>query len=239
MWNCRIRKINPLGVIYTIAGTGQPYSTGDYDLATRCTLNYPIAIAIDKNNNLLVVERIGNCVRKISPSGIITTIAGNGEHGYSGDGGHATAAMLNAPIDIAVDAHNYIYIADALNHRIRKVSPSGYISTIAGTGERGYDKDGSVATQCRIYFPYGLFIDSKNNIYYSDNGNTIVRKIDNNNIVTTLAGKPASPGYTGDGGIAKKGEINNPGGLALDHQGNLLLADYGNNAIRKIAKVSN
>ena len=168
----------------------------------------------------------------MSTSGIITTICGNGSAGYSGDGGPATNAMIDGPTDIAIDSKNNIYIADNGNNRIRIINQNGQINTFAGTGADGYDEDGTVATNCKLSHPYGLFIDQKDNVYYSDNGNSIIRKIDKNKVVSTIAGTVGKPGYNGDGGLATKCEIRNPGGIAIDRSGNLLIADFGNNVVR-------
>ena len=237
-WNNRIRKINPLGIIFTIGGTGLRGSRGDNGAASRATFNFPIALALDHLGNLLVVERAGNRVRKISPGGIVTTLAGTGEAGFSGDGGQAQKAQINDPTDIAVDSKDNIYIADLGNNRIRKISSTGVISTFAGTGFAGYSDDGAMATECRMYRPYGVFIDGHDNVYYSDNENALIRKIDTKGIVTTLSGTPGKGGYSGDGGPALKGKIFNPGGIALDNSGNLFIADFGNNAVRKITHVA-
>ncbi len=235
---CMIRKVNPLGIIYTIAGNGQSYSTGDGGPAILATVATPIALAIDVNGNLLVAERHGHCVRSISPSGIITTIAGNGEAGFSGDGGPAINASLNQPTDVAVDADGNVYIADCANNRIRKITRDGIITTIAGTKDEGYDADGTPAIHCRLTGPYGIFVDGKKNIYFSDNGNAIIRVINNKGIISTIAGTPQVWGYSGDNGAARKGKIKNPGGVALTSDGSLLIADFGNNAIRKVTNAA-
>jgi len=154
-------------------------------------------------------------------------LVGTGTQGFSGDGGPANMAQINDPTDIAVDAKNNVYIADNANHRIRKIDPSGKISTFAGTGFAGYSEDGAKARECRMYYPYGIFIDTKSNVYYTDNENALVRKIDKDGTVTTLAGTPGKTGYSSDGGLAIKAGMFNPGGLAINSTGDLFLADYG------------
>lgn len=231
--NC-VRKVNQMGVIFTIAGTGKRGFSGDGGPAARATLDFPIALCFDRSGNLLVVERSGHRARKINTLGVITTLAGTGTPGFSGDGGPANRAQINDPTDIAVDAKNNVYIADNANHRIRKIDPSGKISTFAGTGFAGYSEDGSKARECRMYYPYGIFVDAKDNVYYTDNENALVRKIDKESTVTTLAGTPGKSGYSGDGGLAIKARIFNPGGLAINSTRDLFVADYGNNALRKI-----
>ena len=232
--NFVIRKINALGVIYTIAGNRKCNYSGDGGPAVNASIKWPLAIAVDNNNNLLIVDNAGNSIRKVSATGIITTICGNGVAGYSGDGGPATNAMIDAPTDVAVDKRGNIYVADNGNNRIRVITPNGSINTFAGTGAEGYDEDGTTATNCKLSHPYGIFIDSKDNVYVSDNGNSVIRKIDRNKLVSTVAGTAGKPGYKGDGGDATKCEISNPGGIAIDREGNLLVADFGNNAVRMI-----
>lgn len=232
-----VRKVNMMGIIFPYAGNRQSGYKGDGGPATGASMLWPIAIAIDKQNNLLIVDRGANCVRKVTPTGIITTLAGTGRDGYSGDGGPATAATLNEPTDIALDSKNNMYIADLRNNVIRKITPSGKISTFAGTGAQGCSPDGTVATKCAMKNPYGIFIDKKDNIYYSDNSNAIVRKIDTKNIVTTLAGTPGKWGYEGDGGNPLKCKMYDPGGIIIDDAGYLILADFGNNAVRNMGKV--
>lgn len=232
--NC-IRKVNQMGIISTIAGTGKKGPLGDGGPATKATFEFPIALTFDLSGNLLVVERSGNRVRKITAAGVITTLTGTGVPGFSGDGGPASIAQINDPTDIAVDSKNNVYIADNANHRIRRIDPQGKITTFAGTGFAGYSDDGTKARACRMYYPYGIFIDSKDNVYYTDNENALLRKIDKEGTVTTLVGVPGKKGYSGDGGQALKARMSNPGGLTMNKSGDLFLADYGNNAVRKIS----
>ncbi len=233
--NC-IRKVNSLGMISTVVGIQEAGFSGDGDPAIKARIKWPIAVVFDKKDNLLIVERYNHTVRKVAPDGIITTIAG-GTAGFSGDGGRAVDAFINVPTDVAVDSKDNIYIADNGNNRIRKISTSGQISTFAGTGAEGYGRDGTQATNCALNHAYGIFVDSKDNVFFSDNGNSVIRRIDNKHIVTTVAGIPGKAGYSGDGGPALKATINNPGGIAVDNAGNLLIADYGNDAIRKVQNV--
>lgn len=232
--NHRIRKVDRAGRISTIAGTGQQGHTGDGGPAVKATFNFPIALAIDRQGNILVAERHNHCIRKITPAGTISTFAGTGSEGYSGDGGPAARAQINEPTDVAVDGNNNVYIADLANHRIRKVSSSGQISTFAGTGFDGYSEDGTMATACRMSYPYGVFADDKGNVYYSDNHNALIRMVNAKGVVSTLAGTPGIADYTGDGGLAIKARIFDPGGIAVDKDGTLFFADFGNNAVRRV-----
>ena len=184
---------------------------------------------------IVVVSCILVTIMDINAQGIITTVAGSGVSGYSGDGGLATSAKLNQPWQIAVDAAENIYIVDANNNRIRKVTAStGIITTIAGNGVAGYNGDGGLATSARINSPTGVAIDAMGNIYISDNGNYVIRKVTvSTGIITTIAGT-GTAGFSGDGGLATAAKLNNAWGIALDPSGNLYIADAGNSRIRKI-----
>ena len=177
--NGRVRKIVN-GVITTVAGIGsygadQGYS-GDGGPATSAELNQPSSVAVDTSGNIYIADSLNNRVRKVSINGIITTLAGNGVRGYSGDGGPATAAELNEPMGVAVDTFGNVFIADTDNGRVRRVAPDGVITTIAGTGSLvGYSGDGGPATNAPIPGPYGLAIDASGRIYVSDAGNNLIR----------------------------------------------------------------
>jgi gliding motility-associated-like protein len=193
-----IRKVNSTGIISTVAGQGlfSGGYTGDGGHASQAKLYGPIDIAIDNNGNIIIADLGNHAIRKINTAGIISTIAGNGTPGYSGDGGLATAATLNRPFGLAVDNANNIYIAEEANHVIRKISNTGIISTIAGTGIIGYSGDGGPAINARLSFPQRISIDNAGNIYLTDNENQTVRKISgcNNTIVSsvTIVGLPVS-----------------------------------------------
>jgi streptogramin lyase len=170
-------------------------------------------------------------------TGIITTVAGTGIAGYSGDGGAATEAQLDRPQRVAVDASGNIYIADTTNHCIRKVDESGTITTVAGVGgSQGYSGDGGEATSAMLYEPRMVFVDSSGNIYIADTTNHCVRKVDESGIITTVAGigGSGSYGYSGDGGDATSARLDGPRGLFLDSSGNIYIADTDNQCIRKV-----
>ena len=165
----------------------------------------------------------------------ITTLAGNGTAGYSGDGGPASAAQLNNPYGVAADTAGNIYIADNGNNRIRKVNAAGIISTIAGTGAAGYSGDRGQATAARIQAPRGITLDPAGNVVFSDRGNNVVRKIDvTTGIITTIAGTGGSPAFTGDGGLATAARLGLTWGVAYDRSGNLYLADDQNCRVRMV-----
>ena len=176
-------------------------------------------------------------MRKIDPSGTISTIAGNGTRGFSGDGGQATSAALNFPIAVAIDGAGNVLIADRDNDRIRRVTPAGIMSTIAGDGIRGFGSDSVLATSTHLNRPVGIIFNSAGNLMIADAGNSRVRKVSTQGIITTIAGDGnygVNPnGLNGDGGAATSAALYSPSGLAFDAAGNLFIAD--SNAIRKVS----
>ncbi len=232
----RVRKILPDGKIITVAGNGLNSGLiGDSGLATNATLGYILALAKDKKGNLYIADDANQSIRKVDGSGIITTIAGgNGATGFSGDGGAATLAQLSYPDGLAIDDTGNIYIADKNNQRIRKIDVNGIITTIAGNGTRGFSGDGGSAIAAELNYPDGLAIDNVGNILIADNVNNRVRKIDNNGIITTVAGNGTSA-FNGDGGSATAAGLTAID-VAADSSGNILIADRGNDRIRKVDK---
>lgn len=219
-------------IINTVVGDGTIGNIGDNAQADSAKLNQPTAFAKDALGNLYIAEYAGNRIRKVNTAGIITTIAGNGTASFSGDGGQATAATINTPWAIAVDANNNLYIADNANNRIRKVNTAGIISTIAGTGASGFGGDGGAATAAMLSGPASVVVDTVGNIYISDFFNNRIRKINSLGIISTAAG--TSAGFSGDGGPATSAKIYHPAGLTFDTQNNLYISDAGNNRIRKV-----
>jgi uncharacterized protein (TIGR03437 family) len=208
------------------------------NFGAAATFSFPYGIATDAAGNVYVAEFGGNRVRKISPDGgTVTTIAGNGTQGYSGDGGDPTVAMLNAPKGVAVDSVGNIYIGDAGNNRVRKISSNGSgglrIDTIAGNGLAGFGADGVPATSTSIGYPVAVALDTLGNLYIAD-GSLRVRKVFLSGIITTIAGNSAT-GYTGDGGVGTQATLNSPTALTVTANGNVYLADTNNNAIRMLA----
>jgi uncharacterized protein (TIGR03437 family) len=239
--NNRVRMLAPSGTITTFAGNGTAGFGGDGGQAASATLNSPVGLAVGPGpgGGLYIAELSNNRVRVVAQSGVISTIAGNGLTGYSGDGGPATAAALNGPFAVAVDAANNLYIADTGNNRIRMVfqlthSTSGFatsgITTIAGSGLQGYGGDGGPATGAQFLSPVGVLADGAGNLYISDSSARI-RKVSPDGTIGTIAGT-GTPGYAGDGGMAVYAQLNSPSALALDAAGNLYVADSGNSAVR-------
>ncbi len=235
--NNRIRKINTNGTLSTIAGNGTIGYGGDGGLATDASLNNPWGVTEDAVGNIYIDDQINNVIRKVSSSGIITTFAGIGAAGYSGDGGPASSAELHTPDDVTVDTKGNIYIADLNNNRIRKVDISGTITTIAGNGFGGYCGDGGQATDAELNGPVGVFIDKLGNVFISDFDNSRIRKVNTSGIISTIAGN-GTQGYSGDGGLATTAELNTPVRAITDSIGNLYIDDAGNNVIREVINSS-
>lgn len=237
--NQRIRKINSSGIISTIAGNGIGTFSGDGGLATSASISNPYAIATDASGNIYFADWGNNRIRKIATNGIITTVAGNGTAGFSGDGSAATSASLNSPTGLCIDTSGNIYIADYGNNRVRKVSKNGIITTVAGNGIIGFSGDGSIATSANFYNPYDVAVDVAGNLYIADFLNHRIRKVSTNGIITTIAGSGATGSgngsFTGDGSLATSATLHGPTRLALDTSLNIFIADYANHRIRKIS----
>jgi trimeric autotransporter adhesin len=233
--NNRIRKVTPAGIISTVAGNGTSGFSGDGGPATMARLFMPIGVAVDSAGNIYIADTFNLRIRKVTLTGTITTVAGNGSKGYGGDGSPATAAKLNSPSGVMVDSAGNIYIADSGNNRIRKVTPAGIISTVAGNGARGYGGDGDAATSAKLNSPSGVAVDSAGDLYIADRDNRRIRKVTLAGTITTVAGN-GDFGYSGDGGAATSAKLNSPSGVAVDSAGNLYIADSGNHRIRKVAQ---
>jgi sugar lactone lactonase YvrE len=229
-----VRKVSPGGTITTFAGTGARGFSGDGGPATSAQLESPGGLAVDRKGNVYIAD--GSRVRKVDPGGTITTFAGTGRWGFSGDGGPATSAQLKSPKGVAVDGKGNVYIADSNNLRVRKVDPGGTITTFAGTGSRGFSGDGGPATSAQLNYPWGLAVDGKGNVYIAD-GSSRVRKVSVGGTITTFAGTGIR-GSSGDGGLATSAQLNYPSGLAVDRQGNVYIADAYNHRVRKVGDVS-
>jgi trimeric autotransporter adhesin len=236
--NNRIRKVDTAGIINTVAGNGANGYSGDGGAATSAALGSPSGVFVDGVGNIYIADGINNRIRKVDTAGIITTVAGNGGFGYSGDGGAATNAQLNTAARVSVDNSGVIYIADRNNRRLRKVDGAGTISTIVGNGTAGYSGDGGAATSAQLSTPYGVAVDAAGNVYLADRSNHIVRKVDSSGAISTVAGSGGF-GYSGDGGAATNAEMRYPHGVAVDGAGNIYIADVTNHSIRKVDSAGN
>ncbi len=238
IYAARVRKISPSGIITTFAGTGIIGYSGDGGPATAATIGDVSGVTADLAGNVYITSPGNNCVRKVNPAGIITTIAGTGTLGYSSDGGPATAAQLNTPHAVTIDALGNIYIADQYNQRVRKINTSGIISTIAGTGTGGFSGDGGPATAAEVLNPTSVAVDGTGNIYIASYNAHVIRKIDGAGVISTLGGVAFSAGYNGDGGSADTSQLNHPYAITLGPDGGLYIADQLNNRIREITTVA-
>jgi sugar lactone lactonase YvrE len=225
-----IREISTSGIITTIAGTGVEGFAGDGAAATSAQLDTPTGIAVDVSGNLYIADSHNHRIREVS-AGTITTLAGTGTPGSSGDGAAATAAQLSLPSGVAVDSTGNVYIADTNNHRIRKVS-SGTITTIAGDGEELYAGDNGPATSAALDSPTGVAVDASGNLYIADRLNQRIRVVSGGNI-TTLAGT-STAGFSGDGASATAASLFKPSGVSVDAAGNIYIADTDNQRIRQV-----
>ena len=216
--------------ITTVAGTGMGGFGGDGGNATAATLSAPRAVAVDSQGNVYVADQANNRVREISGA-TITTIAGTGTGGFSGDGGPATAAELNRPAGVAVDGAGDVYVADTNNQRIRRIS-AGTITTVAGTGTPGFSGDDGPAAAAQLQYPFGVAVDAQENIYIADTFNNRVREVSSGAIIT-IAGT-STPGFSGDGGPAMSAQLDFPTAIAVDANGDVYIADSSNNRVREI-----
>ncbi|MFF4012722.1 RICIN domain-containing protein [Streptomyces sp. NPDC001717] len=231
--NHRVRKVTTDGRISTVAGTGTAGFDGDDGPASTAPLNSPYAVAVDSAGALYIADHGNHRIRKITADGKISTVAGNGTAGFAGDGGPANAAQLHNPCAVAVDGAGALHIADSGNHRVRKITADGKISTVAGTGSAGFSGDGGPASSAQLNSPYGLVTDSTGALYIADSGNHRVRKITADGKISTVAGT-GSAGFSGDDGPASSAQLNSPYGLVTDSTGALYIADSGNHRVRKI-----
>jgi len=264
-------KLDPSGLLTRVAGTGTAGYSGDGGPAVAAQLNFPLGVAADSSGNVYVADEYNNRIRKISADGRISTVAGNGAQGYSGDHKAATSASLSYPFGVAVDAGGALYIADYGNSCIRKVSADGTISTVAGTGTQGSAGDGGLATSAQLNRPQGMAVDSSGNLYIADYWNSLIRKVDTTGTISKFAGYPwpqdvavdgpgnvyliannsvyklnasgagyrevgtGIGGYSGDGGAASIAQLDNPLGLAADASGTLYIADSYSGRLRKVS----
>jgi hypothetical protein len=234
--NQRIRKVDANGIITTVAGSGSQIFYGDGGAATNADLNYPSDVSVDANGNLFITDQFNNRIRKVDTNGIITTVAGGAGGyygGYSGDGGAATNAGMNSPYGATMDVRGNIFIADNGNGVIRKVDTNGIITTLAGNNRFGPPCNGCIATNSNLYSPLGVAVDTYGNVFIADVGNHVIEEVNTNGIITTAVGN-GNGGYSGDGGAATNAGLGGAPDVAVDANGNLFIADQGNNVIRKV-----
>jgi sugar lactone lactonase YvrE len=239
--NARIRRVDAAtGIITTVAGSGSAGYSGDGGAATNASLKFTYGVVLDRAGNLFIADEGNDRIRRVdAATGIITTVAGNGSIGYSGDGGAATNAKLDGPFNVALDRAGNLFIADFYNARIRRVDvATGIITTVAGNGSAGYSGDGGAATNTKLFGPFGVTLDRAGNLFIADWFNYRVRRVDaGTGIITTVAGNGSS-GYSGDGGAATNARLTDPTGVELDRAGNLFIADLNGQRVRRVDAVA-
>jgi uncharacterized protein (TIGR03437 family) len=226
--------VGQTGIIATVAGYGGSSFSGDGGPATSAALNAPSSVTVDASGNFFIADTNNQRIRKVSASGIITTVAGNGNAGFSGDNGLAVSASLNFPSAVKVDSSGNLYIADTGNQRVRKVSTSGTITTVAGSGFGPFAGDGGPATSALLNSPFGIALDASGNLFIADSGNNRIRKVSTGGTITTVAGN-GRPGSSGDGGQATAASLGFPRDVVVDGSGNLFLTDSIANLVRKVS----
>ncbi len=221
--------------IVTIAGNGVSGFSGDGGPATDASLNNALCFTFDTLGNMYFSDAGNNRIRKVSINKRVTTIAGTGVQGYSGDGGNAKLAQIDGPMGITLDNNGNLYFADIDNSVIRKIDNAGIITTVAGTGILGCTGDGGLAILAKLRAPYGLVFDKHNNLYFSDVACNCVRKIDNSGVITTIAGIKESSGFSGDGGPATYAKMVYPGFIGINKNTNsMYIPDHVNSRVRKV-----
>jgi uncharacterized protein (TIGR03437 family) len=230
--NQRVRKISN-GIITTAAGNGQAGYSGDGGAATAAQLSFPRGVAVDTQGNLYIADT-GNCrIRKVTSGGIVSTVAGTGTAGFSGDGGSATSAQLSYPEAVAVGPSGNLYVADSWNYRVREIASNGNIQTVAGNGSYGVFGDNGPAAAASLGLIESLTMDTAGNLYLSDAYNHLVRKVAPGGSISTVVGGGFGPAM--DGGAATSAKLKFPKGVAVDGQGNLYVADSLNDRIRMVS----
>ena len=224
-------------IITTVAGNGIDGYSGDGGPATQARLWYPQGIAVGPDGSLYIADGGNHRIRRVGADGIITTVAGNGNYEFSGDGGPATQAGLSSPSGVAVGGDGSLYIADTDNFCIRRVGADGIITTVAGNGEWDYSGDGGPATQASLYSPKGVAVGGDGSLYIAESGNYRIRRVGADGIITTVAGNGIG-GYSGDGGLATQASLYSPYGVAVGGDGGLYIDETYKSSIRKVAALT-
>ena len=233
-YNHVILRIDRAGHATRFAGTGVPGSGADGIKATESAMSFPVDVRLDSKGNVFIADLRNHRIRKITHDGLITTVAGTGVAGYSGDGGPAINAQLDMPYGIFLDKNDNLFIADSTNNVIRKVTSDGIIHTVAGTGKEGYDGDGGPATAAKLNSPQSLGGDPQGRIYIGDEHNNAIRILEPDGTIRTLVGSKG-PGFSGDGGPASQAQIADPENIWVRRDGSILISARDNARLRIIS----
>jgi sugar lactone lactonase YvrE len=233
-YNHAILKIDREGYLTHFAGTGQPGFGGDGKQASEAQLSFPYDVRLDSKGNLYIADTHNQRIRRVDRNGVISTVAGTGVKGFSGDGGPAVNAQLNMPYGVLLDKDDNLLICDSENHVIRKVGHDGIIRTIVGSGQRGYEGDGGPALAAKLDTPQSLAIDTQGRMYIGDEHNDAVRVVDVDGKIRTLVGRKV-PGYSGDGGPASEAQIADPENLWPLKDGSILISARDNARVRVVS----
>jgi trimeric autotransporter adhesin len=233
-FNNEVRKVSAAGVITRVAGTGHPGNRGDTGPATDAGLSTPSGVAATGDGGFLIADTGNNEVRKVSAAGVITRVAGTGNPGNSGDTGPATDAELHSPSGVAATADGGFLIADTVNNEVRKVSPAGVITRVAGTGTAGNSGDDGPATDAELRSPTAVAVTADGGFLIADPVSNEVRKVSAAGVITRVAGT-GTAGNSGDDGPATEAQLDSPGGVAVTADGGFLIADIQNNEVRKVS----
>ena len=241
--NHRIREVNlNTGIITKVAGTRWSGYNGDNRLARSARLYYPFGVHVDASHNTYIADTYNHRIRKVDgKTGIITTVAGIGSKGFSGDGGPATSARLRYPFNVFLDSTGNIYIVDTYNYRIRKVdAATQIITTVVGDGAARFRGDGGLATDASIRKSYDVAVDSAGNLFIADTHNHAIRKVEaTTGIINTVVGQGDKAGFEGDGGLATDAKLNSPTGVYVDATGNIYAVDTKNDVVRRVDATTN
>lgn len=232
-WNHVVLRLEVDGALSRIAGNGRPGFNGDGIAATQAELNEPYDVALDSLGNVYIADFANNRIRKIDQAGIIHTVAGTGEAGYSGDNGPAILATLRGPYNVAVDPEDRVVVSDSLNHVVRRVAHDGSIATIAGVGRPGYAGDGGPATLALLDAPQAIVFDPDGNMIVDDEHNHVIRKITSDGIISTIIGT-GKAGRAVDGTKVSNAPLNDPEGMLVRRDGTLIVNDGSNRRILEI-----
>jgi sugar lactone lactonase YvrE len=232
-FNHSVYRIDPDGRVERVAGTGSPGFSGDGGIASDAKLFRPADIRLNRTGNLFIADVRNHRVRKVDPSGRITTVAGTGEPGFAPDGTPASRAQLNTPWGLGLDLQDRLLIADGSNHRVRRVAHDGRLVTLAGTGRQGFDGDGGFATEASLNFPEGLSVDPSGRLFIGDEGNNAVRVVDTDGIISTVIGT-GFPGRALVGGLARHSPVDDPENILVVADG-LIISDGNNGRVIRVS----